>query len=226
MTMLNEQVSPSQSRGIKLTVLAIAVFMFIVVAGFVHRIQQPRVMTEAEMKINGLYLMGTPRNFGEINLIDHNGQVFDRQRFLGKWSLVFFGFTYCPDVCPTTMSFLNEFVAQLPEAEAADTQVVLVSVDPARDSVEKLAAYVPYFNPEFLGVTGEFLDIHRFATALNTPFRKVPGQDENYQVDHSANVVLINPRGDYHGFFKAPLDLAKMKVTYRSARVMWERQQN
>ena len=99
----------------------------------------------------------------------------------------------------------------------------MVSVDPARDTVEQLAAYVPYFNPGFIGVTGEFLDIHRFATALNTPFRKAAGQDENYLVDHSANVVLINPRGDYHGFFKAPLDLAKMKVTYRSARAWWDR---
>jgi protein SCO1/2 len=121
------------------------------------------------------------------------------------------------------MAFLDEFVAQLEGTEAADTQVVLVSVDPARDTVEQLAVYVPYFNPEFVGVTGEFLDLHRFATALNTPFRKVPGQDENYVVDHSANVVLINPRGDYHGFFKAPLDQAKMKVTFRSARLLWER---
>jgi protein SCO1/2 len=121
------------------------------------------------------------------------------------------------------MSFLNQFMGQLEGTEVEDTQVVLVSVDPARDTVEQLASYVPYFNEEFIGVTGEFLDIHRFATALNTPFRKVPGQDENYLVDHSANVILINPRGDYHGFFKAPLDLAKMKVTYRSARVLWDK---
>ena len=223
MTMLNEQVTSKQSRGIKLTVLVIVLFMAVVVAGFVHRIQQPRVMTSAEMKVNGLYLLDTPRNFGEIKLIDHHGQAFTRERLQGKWSLVFFGFTYCPDICPTTMSFLNEFVSQLEGTEADDTEVVMVSVDPARDTVEQLAGYVPYFNPDFIGVTGEFLDVHRFATALNTPFRKVPGQDENYQVDHSANVVLINPKGDYHGFFKAPLDLAKMKVTYRSARVLWER---
>ena len=97
----------------------------------------------------------------------------------------------------------------------------MFSVDPARDTVEQLAAYVPYFHPDFTGVTGEFLELFRVATAMNTPFREVPGQDENYLVDHSANVVLINPRGDYHGFFKAPLDLAKMKVTYRSARYLW-----
>jgi protein SCO1/2 len=215
-----------QTRGIRLTVAALALFILVIVAGFVYRVQQPRVMTETEMKINGLYLLEKPRNFGEIQLVDHHGEAFTRDRFLGVWTLVFFGFTYCPDVCPTTMTFLNELVGQLNGTEADDTRVVMVSVDPARDTVEQLATYVPYFNPEFTGVTGEFLDIHRFATALNTPFRKVPGQAENYQVDHSANVVLINPRGDYHGFFKAPMDLAKMKVTYRSARVMWERQQN
>ena len=221
--MLNQQISPGQSRGVKITVLAIALFMLVVVGGFVYRIQQPRVMTDTEMKVNGFYLLEKPRNFGEIKMIDHHGAPFTRERLEGRWTLVFFGFTYCPDICPTTMSFLNQFMGQLEGTEVEDTQVVLVSVDPARDTVEQLAGYVPYFNEEFIGVTGEFLDIHRFATALNTPFRKVPGQDDNYLVDHSANVVLINPRGDYHGFFKAPLDLAKMKVTYRSARVLWDR---
>ena len=213
----------AQSRNIKITVAAILVFITVIVGGFVYRIQQPRVMTATEMKVNGLYLLETPRNFGEINLVDHHGEAFTRDRLEGGWTLVFFGFTHCPDICPTTMAFLDKFMGELEGTEVEDTQVVLVTVDPARDTVELLAEYVPYFNDEFLGVTGEFLDVHRFATALNTPFRKVPGQDENYQVDHSANVVLINPRGDYHGFFKAPLDQAKMKVTYRSARVMWDR---
>jgi protein SCO1/2 len=213
----------SQSRNIRLTVAALLVFIAIVIAGFVHRISLPRVMTEAEMKINGLYLHQTPRNIGDFSLIDHHGNAFNPERLKDRWSLVFFGFTYCPDICPTTMAFLNEFVAALEDTEAEDIQVVMVSVDPARDTVEKLAGYVPFFNPDFIGVTGDFLDIHRFATALNTPFRKVPGQGESYQVDHSSNIVLINPRGDYHGFFKAPLDQAKMKVTYRSARFLWER---
>lgn len=223
MTMVNDQATDRQSRGIKVTVLALAIFITVVVAGFVHRVQQPRVMTSTEMKINGLYLLETPRNIDEFKLIDHHGEAFTRERLQGRWTLVFFGYTYCPDVCPTTMTFLNEFIGQLEGTEAEDTEVVLVTVDPARDTQTQLASYVPYFNADFTGVTGEFLDIHRFATGLNTPFRKVPGQDENYQVDHSSNVVLINPRGDYHGFFKAPLDLAKMKVTYRSARVLWDR---
>ncbi len=213
----------SQSRNIRFTVAALLVLITVIVGGFVHRISLPRVLTDGEMKANGLYLLETPRDFGEVSLLDHRGEPFTGARFEENWSLVFFGFTHCPDVCPTTMAFLDQFVASLEGTEAQDTQVVMVSVDPARDTVEQLGQYVPYFNPEFVGVTGEFLDVHRFATALNTPFRKVPGGDENYLVDHSANVVLINPRGDYHGFFKAPLDQAKMKLTYRSARALWDK---
>ncbi|MFV0277898.1 MAG: SCO family protein [Parahaliea sp.] len=212
-----------QRRGILWTLVAVVLFMVVVVTGFVHRIGLPRIMSVAEMKANGAYVFDTPRAIGDFALVDHRGQPFTPERLQGHWTLVFFGFTHCPDICPTTMSFLNRLMGELKGTEAGDdTRVVMVSVDPARDTPERLAEYVPYFNPGFVGVTGEFLDIHRFATALNTPFRKVPGQDENYQVDHSANVVLINPRGDYHGFFKAPLDLAKMKVTYRSAHYLWE----
>lgn len=214
--------NPSQSRGVKLTVAAILAFILVIVGGFVYRIQQPRIMTAAEMKANGLYLLETPRDVGEFALTDHRGEPFVPQSLEGHWTLIFFGFTYCPDICPTTMAFLSSFIKELEGTEADDTRVVMLSVDPARDTVEQLAGYVPYFNPDFTGVTGEFLDLFRVATAMNTPFRKVPGQDENYLVDHSANVVLINPRGDYHGFFKAPLDLAKMKVTYRSARYLWD----
>lgn len=210
-------------RGIRLTIAAVLAFMLVIVAGFVHRIGQPRLMPASEMQANGLYLMNPPREIGDFALVDHRGDTFSPASLRGRWTLVFFGFTNCPDVCPTTMAFLDGFVASLEGTEVADTSVVMVSVDPARDSVEQLAAYVPYFNEDFTGVTGEFLDLFRFATALNTPFRKVPGQGDNYQVDHSANVVLINPRGHYHGFFKAPLDLAKMKVTYRATRYLWER---
>jgi len=215
-------INKGQRRRIWLTVAGVLLFITVIVAGFVHRIQMPRVMTAAEMKANGLYLFDTPRDLGEFSLLDHRGEAFGPQRFEGSWTMVFFGFTYCPDVCPATMSFLNSFIKELAGTEAEDTRVVMISVDPARDTVEQLREYVPYFNDEFTGVTGDFLELHRLATAMNTPFRKVPGQGEDYLIDHSANVVLINPRGDYHGFFKAPLDLAKMKVTYRSARVLWE----
>lgn len=216
-------ITQSQTRGIALTVVGLLIFIAIVVGSFVHKVGQPRVLTAAEMKNNGAWVFEQPRRLEPFQLLDHHGQAFTRESLQGHWTLVFFGFTYCPDICPTTMALLNQFMQKLEGLpEAQDTRVVMVSVDPARDTVEQLAQYVPYFNPDFLGVTGEFLDIHRFATNLNTPFRKVPGQGEDYQVDHSANIVLINPRGDYHGFFRAPLDLAKLKLTYRSIRATWD----
>ncbi len=212
----------TQAANIRRTVALLLVFMLVLVAGFVYRQGLPRGMTEAELKANGFYLLETPRRFEELRLTDHHGEPFVRSSLEGQWSLVFFGFTFCPDICPTTMALLNEFVGALDASERDNTQVVMVTVDPARDTVAKLAEYVPFFNPEFIGVTGDFLDLHRFATALNTPFRKVPGQTENYLVDHGANVALINPRGDYHGFFKTPLVQAEMLRTYRAVRRNWE----
>jgi protein SCO1/2 len=211
-------------RGVRYTIVGVLAFILVIVAGFVYRVQLPRLMTDSEMQANGLYLMDPPRDIGEFSLVDHRGEAFTQEDLQGQWTLVFFGFTHCPDICPTTMAFLDRFMDELEGTEAEEeTEVVMISVDPARDTVEQLASYVPYFNEDFTGVTGEFLDLFRVATNLNTPFRKVPGQGEDYVVDHSANVVLINPRGDYHGFFKAPLDMAKMKVTYRSARYRWDR---
>ena len=205
-----------------LTVAAILLFIAVILVSFVNRIQQPRIMSASEMQANGLYIFETPRDFGDFQLLDHRGDPFTPDAFADRWTLLFFGFTHCPDICPTTMSFLARLVDQLDGTEAANTQVVLITVDPARDTPETLAGYVPYFDPNFLGVTGEFIEILGFARSLNAPFRKVTADDGSYQVDHSANVMLINPRGHFHGFFKAPLDLAKVKVTYRSARYLWE----
>ncbi|MFT4825765.1 MAG: protein SCO1/2 [Halioglobus sp.] len=219
---MTDQNGRAQARGIKITVAALLAFMLIAVSAFVYRVQMPRVMTASELKLNGAYMFDTPRNIGDFTLQSHLGKSFTPADFQGRWTLVFFGFTYCPDICPTTMSFLNEFMGQLAGTEVEDTAVVMISVDPARDTVEQLSSYVPFFNKDFVGVTGEFLEIHRVATALNTPFRKVIVEGGEYQIDHGSNVVLMNPRGDYHGFFKAPLDMAKMKVTYRSIRALWD----
>lgn len=211
------------SRGVRLTIVGVLAFILLIVAGFVYRVQQPRVLTLGETRANGLFVLDTPRAIGDFELVDHRGEAFTPARFEDQWTLVFFGFTHCPDICPTTMAFLDRLVGELEGTEVEDTEVVMISVDPARDTVAELAAYVPYFNEEFTGVTGDFLELFRLATKLNSPFRKVPGQGEDYVIDHSANVVLINPRGDYHGFFRAPLDLAKMKLTLRSARYRWRR---
>lgn len=216
-TIVNEQ-SPEQQRGILITVVVLILFMCAVLAGFMHKLSQPRVITDSELRLNGAIKLERPRIIDDFELLADNGEAFHTGDLVGRWTLVFFGFTHCPDVCPTTMSTLNSFYQTLDEETRSNTDILLVSVDPKRDRPELLGEYVRYFNPEFRGVTGEFLDLKRFANQLNVPFNKVPLENDDYTVDHGSQVVLINPRGHYHAFFKAPLDPAKMKLTYRSMR--------
>ena len=212
----------STQKGVRWTIASVLLFMTVVVTSFIHRVGEPRIMSLAETRANGLFLFDTPRDPGEFSLIDHHGSPFTREDLIDQWTLIFFGFTHCPDICPTTMAELAELKAQLVGTEASDAHVVMLSVDPARDTPERLAQYVPYFHADFIGVTGDFTDILSFAQRLNAPFRKVSEPDGAYQMEHSANVMLMNPRGDYHGFFRAPLDIPKMRVTLRSTQYLWE----
>lgn len=217
----NVQHTAEQKRGILLTVVVMVLFMLAVLAGFLNKMGQPRVITDAELRANGAIKLERPRILDEFELLADSGEAFNTTQLAGRWTLVFFGFTHCPDVCPATLSTLNQFYQTLDDDTRGDTDILLVSVDPQRDKPQQLHDYVRYFNPDFFGVTGEFLNLKRFANQLNVPFNKVPLDDGNYTVDHGSQVVLINPRGHYHGFFKAPLDPAKMKLTYRSMRATY-----
>ncbi len=210
------EVAPRRRRGIWLTVVMLIVAVTVIVGGFVYTMVKPRLMSEAALRANGVFLFERARDFGQFALTDDEGKPFTPDALSGKWSLLFFGFTYCPDVCPTTLVDLGKFYQQLPPELREQTQIVMVSVDPARDTVEKLHQYVRYFNPQFRAVTGEFLDLQKFATSLSIPFAKVPGGGDNYLIEHSANVVVINPHGHYVGFIRGPVDVAKLLQTYPS----------
>jgi len=110
---------------------------------------------------------------------------------------------------------MKQVKSQLDADIEKQVQFVLVSVDPARDTVEQLSQYMPYFDPEFIGLTGEFLEIKRLANQMNMAFVKVP-QGDSYTIDHTANIALVNPYGHYHGFIKPPLDNARIKLTLQS----------
>jgi protein SCO1/2 len=94
--------------------------------------------------------------------------------------------------------------------------VVMISLDPERDTVEKLAEYVPYFNDHFIGVTGNKHLIRRLTAEINIAYNKVPLEADDYTIDHSTQLVLINPKGHYHGFFKAPHSETMLRSTWRS----------
>jgi protein SCO1 len=140
-----------------------------------------------------------------FNLVDQAGAAFDDSRLKNHWSLLFFGFTHCPDVCPTTLGMLaqtEKSLSNLPESQRP--QVVLVSVDPKRDTPAQLASYVKFFSPSFTGVTGAQSDIDAFTRALGVPVAISPLPNGDYTVDHSAAIFLVNPAGQLRALFSGP----------------------
>lgn len=213
--------SSAQQRNIRYTVFALAGVVTLFVALFVRQFVSPDRLDPAWLQMHGAVLFDPPRAFDPPRLLDQAARPFDGGAFAGHWSVLFFGFTFCPDVCPTTLSQLRQVEQALRPATEARRPVrfYLVSVDPARDTPAQLEPYLAHFSPQFTGLTGEFLDVHRFATQLNIPFRKNVAADGSYTVDHSANLVLINPRGHFAGFVTPPLDTAKLVTLLEALRM-------
>ncbi|MBX2857212.1 MAG: SCO family protein [Cellvibrionaceae bacterium] len=204
-----------QKRGIKKTIIAAVIIIAVFFSLFLNKMLSPRVMSAAELRTNGAILFERPRVIEAFTLLDHQGKPFTLEQLKGRWSYVFFGFTHCPDICPNTLSKLSQVYSQLAADTRENLQVIMVSVDPARDTPQKLGEYIPFFNPNFIGLTGEFLEIMKLTQNLNAAFNKVPMGD-SYTIDHTANVIVINPKGHYHGFLKPPLELAKAKAIMHS----------
>ncbi len=142
----------------------------------------------------------------QFSLLDHKGQEFTKASLAGKHSILFFGFINCPDICPGTLQFLKSVKQNLTTADSWDKfQVIFISVDPARDTVENMAQYVPYFDDEFVGVTGSVESIDAFAKSLSMPY-SLGEKDENgnYNVDHSASLLLTDIDGDVKAIITQP----------------------
>ncbi len=143
-----------------------------------------------------------------FSLVDHNGSVFNTERFKGKWSFVFFGYTFCPDVCPITLSVLNSVRDLLKDKNnnaLNETQVVFVSVDPERDTPEILSVYTQHFNSEFIGVTGEKNKIDGLTKQFGAGYvfepETSPGQ---YTISHTSAIFLVDPLGELVAVFSQP----------------------
>lgn len=162
-------------------------------------------------------LFEPPRPLPQGSFTDQDGAAFSPERLHGHWSLLFFGFTNCPDVCPTTLAMLAQVrktLADLPESQRP--QVILVSVDPQRDTPERLAAYVRHFDPGFLGITaGDQHALEEFARQMGAVVAITPLSDGNYTVDHSASVFLVGPQGMLRALFSPPHSPQAIASDYR-----------
>lgn len=193
-----------------MTVGACLGFMSLIMALFLSRFYTPRELTLDEYKTLGAYFIDPPRQLAEFKLIDDSSEVFLPEAFVGKWNILFFGFTYCPDICPLTVKQMSDVKKSLGEY-SDNLRFFLVSVDPDRDQPENLRVYLDNFDKNFKGLTGEIDQIYKFSTQVNAPFFPVVNSPEpNYTVDHSGSLILISPEAKYAGFFRAPHDTDKI----------------
>ncbi len=152
-----------------------------------------------------------PRAVVPFKLVRGGGGAFTDADLKGRWSLLFFGFTHCPDVCPTTLGTFAQVHRKLVGTRPlADVQMVFVSVDPERDTPDKVAEYAKYFDPDIVGATGDLDTLMALTPGLGVVFMKSAQPNGDYTVDHSANAVLIDPQGRMAGLFRPPLDAGKI----------------
>jgi protein SCO1/2 len=160
----------------------------------------------------------SPRPLTPFELTAHDLKPLDIARLKGKWTLLFLGYTHCPDICPTTLTELAQMAQQMKPEVLKDTQFVFVSVDPQRDSPESLAEYVHYFNERFIGATGSIEALTAFAHQLDSKFSLETDPLGEPIVNHSSAMLLIDPQVRYYARFKAPHYAEEIRQQYLALR--------
>lgn len=159
----------------------------------------------------GIIMLPQSRTLPAVKMLDQDGQPVVVDELKGKWSLLFFGYTFCPDICPTTLAQLRQIKSELPKEVVDQLQIVLVSVDPNRDTPQQLKQYLGYFDKDFNGLTASSVeDLQKLANAVSIPFIPADTSKANYTVDHSGNLAVIGPDGNQRGFIRAPLNNQKL----------------
>ena len=159
------------------------------------------------MDMKAVRLFDAPRDIGDFRLDGGNGRGLTRESLAGHWTVVFLGFTHCPDVCPTTLAELAKAQKSWREMpEAIRPRLLFVSVDPERDTAKIVADYARYFDPDTITATAAAKPLADFASAMGLVYMKVPLPDGDYSMDHSATLVLLDPQGRQAGLVRPPLD--------------------
>ena len=207
---MSEQTS---SKGRSITAIALVLGIFATAAGVwfgADVLQDSRGPDPATMKAGTL--LPTPKPLAPFELVDQDAKPFQQEQLKGRWTFVFFGYTSCPDVCPTTMATLQALDRLLSEDGTDTAEFLFVSVDPERDDPERLTQYVRYFSPQFLGATGTHEQLRALTRQLGVLYARVDDQDTamSYLVDHSASILLLDPDVRLAAIFSAPHDIAAM----------------
>lgn len=162
------------------------------------------------LRAAGMVVLPKPRDIPQLSFHSSEDARISTAEFKDKWYLVYFGYTYCPDICPTSLAEMRQIHRLLTPEAQQNIEFIMVSVDPNRDTPKQLRAYLNFFHPDFKGLTGEMADVQELSNAMGIPF--IPGDTSQpgYTVDHSGNLAIINPAGKHFGFVQAPFIIEKI----------------
>ena len=216
--MINNAQPKNHTKVILITLLATAAFFFMAMYFMVLKpLQQSHHLQD--VKIDGVVLPKGQVVSG-FNFTDTHGSAFTKEELKGHWTMMFFGFTNCGMVCPTTMAELNQMYKTL-QRELPDNKlpkIVMISVDPDRDSIERMNEYVTTFNTNFIGARAEIAETVALEKQLHIAAAKIEADGEgnnHYTINHTADILLVNPNGEVQAFMSFPHKAAQMVKDYK-----------
>lgn len=195
-----------QNRVVKASLFLLACLVVGIVAG-VFSTKYYRAGPAQAPEITG-FLWPNPKTIGPFGMINQDNELFSQKDLAGHWTFLFFGYTHCPDVCPITLSVMDQVYRQLQKNnQAGNVQMVFVSVDPQRDTPDKMASYMDYFNRDFVGLTGSQEQLESIARQMGIVYVHADeSASGEYLVDHTASIFLVSPEKQLIGIFSAPHD--------------------
>lgn len=208
-------------KSINKNLLLIAIFIVTVLGLFINKLTTPRTLSDDELLVNGLFLFDEPKQISDFEFLSSDKKIFSKSDLMGKWTLMYFGFTKCPDECPTTMYQLSKLIKVLRDKEYKldDKQWILVSIDPERDTPEMIDNYAKGFDKDFIGVSNNRPMLLSLATQLsvnNVMPSSSNHMDHSHLDNHVNNIILLDPNGDFAGIFRPPFDISRLSLTYQS----------
>jgi protein SCO1 len=159
-----------------------------------------------------IQFLPTPKLLPEIELENNSGELFSAKNFNQRWSLVFFGFTHCPDMCPLALQQLSALLKLLPQEQKGRVQVVFISLDPERDTREAMAVYTENFNSRIIGVRGAAAEIAKLSLFFLIDYTPSANSGSEYTLEHSGRIFIINPSAEYLGSFAPPQQVETMRA--------------
>jgi len=169
--------------------------------------------TKPELVLQYATVLPAPRPVADFALLNQDNITFTNTDLHGHWTILFSGFTYCPDICPLTLGQLNAAEQQMTMRK--QHKVIFVTVDPERDNPAGLKQYLQWFQPNWTGLTGKPAELSILLDSLGLSQVRIPSTtDDNYSIEHSTAIVLLDPQGRMAAYWKAPLDAAQLAADF------------